>query len=74
MSETEAKLHDLHDALAQELLDRIKSGEATTGDLGVAAKMLKDNHIECVPSSDNNLGKLMEYAPVFDDEAPATMN
>ena len=39
-------LEDMHVALAQGLLDRIKSGEATAADLGVARQFLKDNNIE----------------------------
>ena len=36
-------LDDLHTIVAAELLDRIKSGEATSADLSVARQFLKDN-------------------------------
>ena len=35
-------LNDLHGALAEELLDRVRSGEAKPSDLGVAVRFLKD--------------------------------
>lgn len=38
-------LAKLHDAVAEELLSRITSGEATPADLSVAVKFLKDNEI-----------------------------
>ena len=74
MPDSDKILHDLHSALAQDLLLRIQSGEATAQELSVAAKFLKDNHIEAIPTPDNDLGKLMAHAPVFDAEAPATFN
>lgn len=74
MVDNDKTLHDLHSALAHDLLVRIESGEATAQELSVAAKFLKDNHIESVPKPDNDLGKLMERMPQFDDEAPATFN
>lgn len=40
------KLEDIHDALAENLLKRVKSGEATAADLNVARAFLKDNNIE----------------------------
>tara|TARA_R100001082_G_C4220304_1_gene98904 strand:+ start:137 stop:355 length:219 start_codon:yes stop_codon:yes gene_type:complete len=38
-------LDKLHSDIAQELLDRINSGEATAADIGIAVKFLKDNSI-----------------------------
>tara|TARA_R100000808_G_scaffold19177_1_gene41747 strand:- start:601 stop:819 length:219 start_codon:yes stop_codon:yes gene_type:complete len=38
-------LDKLHSDVAQELLDRINSGEATAADIGIAVKFLKDNSI-----------------------------
>lgn len=38
-------LAKLHDAVAEELLARIESGDATPADLSVAVKFLKDNDI-----------------------------
>jgi hypothetical protein len=36
-------LDTLHDSVAKELLARVKSGEATSAELAVATKFLKDN-------------------------------
>jgi len=41
----EKTLQTLQDILAEELLARIKSGEATPSDLNVARQLLKDNAI-----------------------------
>lgn len=37
------QIDDLHDAITQELLLRVRSGEATASELSVAVKFLKDN-------------------------------
>lgn len=37
------KLEELHDSVAEELLVRVQSGEATSAELSVAVKFLKDN-------------------------------
>ena len=37
------KLDLLHECVAEELLARVKSGEATSAELSVAVKFLKDN-------------------------------
>jgi hypothetical protein len=47
MEETE-KLNTLFDAVADELLTKIKSGEAKPADLAVAVKFLKDNNTICI--------------------------
>ena len=44
MEETE-KLNTLFDAVADELLTKIKTGEAKPADLAVAVKFLKDNNV-----------------------------
>jgi len=36
-------LNDLHESVTKELLARVKSGEATSAELSVAVKFLKDN-------------------------------
>ena len=60
-------LEQLHLVLAQELLDKVKSGEAKAGDLNVARQFLRDNGIDAVPTEDNPLGKLLEELP-FDEK------
>jgi len=42
-------LETLHTVLIENLLDKVKSGEAKAGDLNVARQLLKDNGIECIP-------------------------
>ena len=63
-----SNLNDLHEALAQELLQRIKSGEAKAPDLAVAAKFLKDNEITAVPANNNALSQLLESMPFPSEE------
>ena len=65
---SEALLSTLHDAVAQELLGRVRSGEASPAELSAAIKFLKDNGIEALPSPDNNIGKLMASLPDFGED------
>jgi hypothetical protein len=58
----------LHSAVAQTLLEKIKSGEAKSADLGVAVRFLKDNGIEAAPVNDNPLARLLESLPFDEDE------
>lgn len=53
----------MHDALAQALLDRIRSGEATASDLNVARQFLKDNHVSADPTEGSPLGNLVADLP-----------
>tara|TARA_Y100000310_G_C20221322_1_gene595900 strand:+ start:396 stop:629 length:234 start_codon:yes stop_codon:yes gene_type:complete len=57
------KLNDLYDAVAEELLAKIQSGEAKPADLAVAVRFLKDNDITALPVNDNALQQLMESMP-----------
>ena len=63
-----SNLCDLHNALAKELLQRIKSGEAKAPDLAVAAKFLMDNEITAVPTNNNALSQLLESLPFPTEE------
>lgn len=49
----------LHELVAKELTRRIESGEATAADLAQAIKLLKDNNITAIPTSNNGLGQLV---------------
>ena len=54
----------LHAAVAKELLDRVKSGEATASELSVAVKFLKDNNANLdVITAESPLGNLLESLP-----------
>lgn len=61
-------LEELHIETAKDLLKRIKSGEATPGEISAALKMLKDNGIEAIPTPENPLGQLADSLPQFTDE------
>ena len=67
MEETE-KLNSLFDAVADELLTKIKTGEAKPADLAVAVKFLKDNNITCLPTDGNSLEALMKTMPFSSDD------
>ena len=56
-------LNSLFDAVADELLTKIKSGEAKPANLAVAVKFLKDNNITCLPTDGNSLEELMKNMP-----------
>ena len=56
-------LEQLHLVLAQELLDKVKSGDAKAGDLNVARQFLKDNGVECIPVENNPMEDLMNNLP-----------
>lgn len=60
-------LAELHLETAKDLLARVKSGEATPGELNAALKMLKDNGIEALPTPENPLGDLANALPQFID-------
>lgn len=53
----------IHVALAEELLDRITSGEATPADLNAARQFLKDNDIYGIPADGTAIQSLMEQLP-----------
>ena len=59
-------LEQLHLVLAQELLDKVKSGDAKAGDLNVARQFLKDNGVECIPVEKNPMEELMLILPDLD--------
>ena len=67
MNDTD-KLNSLFDAVADELLTKIKTGEAKPADLAVAVKFLKDNNITCLPTDENSLGDLMKSMPFVTED------
>jgi len=64
----EKVLGDIHSALSEELLNRIRSGVATPTDLNVARQMLKDNNITITPAAGNPLLNIAEELPYNDAE------
>ena len=64
----EASFNELHNLLTEELLTRIKSGEASTQDLKAACDWLKTNDISGVAMDGNPLSKLAAVMPQVDPE------
>ena len=64
--------NDLHNIVTQELLNRIKSGEATTADLKAACDWLSKNDISGVAYEGNPLDKLASIMPKVDPELVQT--
>lgn len=60
-------LSQLHSELASELLERVRSGEATASELSVVRQFLNDNNISGVPTKENPLGQLASALPSFDE-------
>jgi len=65
---TEDMFNELHNIVTQELLSRIKSGEATTQDLKAACDWLSKNDISGVAYDGNPLDKLATIMPKVDPE------
>ena len=63
MEKNSLRLESLHTVLTEELLARIRSGEASAGDLNVARQFLRDNHIEASPVEDSPLRNLLDTLP-----------
>jgi hypothetical protein len=63
---TEDMFNELHNIVTQELLNRIKSGEATTQDLKAACDWLAKNDISGVALDGNSLDKLAAIMPKVD--------
>jgi hypothetical protein len=60
---TEDMFNELHNIVTKELLDRIKSGEASTADLKAACDWLTKNDISGVAYDGNPLDKLATIMP-----------
>ena len=65
---TEEMFNELHNMVTQELLNRIKSGEASTADLKAACDWLAKNDISGVAYEGNPLDKLATIMPKVDPE------
>ena len=65
---TEDMFNELHNIVTQELLNRIKSGEASTADLKAACDWLAKNDISGVAYEGNPLDKLATIMPKVDPE------
>jgi hypothetical protein len=65
---TEDMFNELHNMVTQELLNRIKSGEASTQDLKAACDWLAKNDISGVAFDGSPLDKLATILPKVDPE------
>lgn len=68
MSASEETLGLLHTAVAEDLLNKIKSGEATPAEISAAIKFLKDNGIEAAPVENSRTTQLANSLPDFNTE------
>jgi hypothetical protein len=68
MTASQELLETLHTAVATDLLDKIRGGDATAAELSAAIKFLKDNGIEALPTEGSALGNLVDSLP-FNVEA-----
>jgi len=59
----------LHLNLAEDLLTRIQSGQATAAELNVARQFLKDNGVDSLAFQESPLIKLSDILPFGDKEA-----
>ena len=66
--EKESILDILHEALAQDLLDRVKSGAATHHELKVVADFLKQNNISSTTKDSKALRDLASNEIEVDEE------
>ena len=64
----EDMFNDLHNIVTQELLTRIKSGEASTQDIKAAIEWLHKNDISGVAMDGNALDKLANIIPTVNPE------
>ena len=68
MAAKEELLGMLHEIVANDLIAKIKSGEATAQELNAAIKFLKDNGIEAAVEDNDPLQRLSEALPEFNRE------
>jgi hypothetical protein len=67
----ERTLSELHEKLANTLLQKVKSGEVTAAELNVARQFLKDNNVDAIPKEGSPLQQLTDSLPFTGDEETA---
>ena len=65
---SEQSFNELHNLVTEELLSRMKSGEATTQDIKAAIEWLHKNDISGCAYDGNPLDKLANIMPTIDPE------
>jgi len=63
MKSKEELLEHLHRITAEELIDRLQSGEASAAEIGVAVKFLKDNGMDVSAESETPIHDLSKIVP-----------
>jgi hypothetical protein len=63
----DSTLGELHLQMAQHLLAKVKSGEASAQELAAAIKFLKDNNITSAVDAGTPLADLRDTFPIFND-------
>lgn len=61
-------LNRLHSSLIEVLIEKIKNGEASAGDLGVARQFLKDNGVDVSAKNSEPMLRLNEVLPFNPEE------
>jgi len=69
----EDNLKELHERLAERLLERIKEKDVKASDLNVARQFLRDNNIDCVPVEGSPLQQLADELPFRIPETKAKL-
>ena len=72
VSDNRPALEELHTVVAEELLNRVRSGDAKPADLAVAVKFLKDNGVDALASNDSPLKRLAQSLPFAETELNLT--
>ena len=70
MADIDQIFTQLHQGIAEELLTRVQSGDATAAELTAAIKFLKDNGIDAHVTESSPLLNLVEILPFQDPESP----
>ena len=65
---TENQFNELHNLVTEELLSRIKSGEASTQDIKACIDWLKQNDVTGVAIEGSALSKLASVMPTIDPQ------
>lgn len=60
---SEKLMNEMHTALIDALLEKIKDGTATASDLSVARQFLKDNGIQVADANDKGMKSLNDELP-----------
>jgi hypothetical protein len=65
-------LEELMTLTIADLIEQIKNGEATSGHLGVARQLLRDNQITCSITESSPLSGLVDILPFDEYSEPDT--